>query len=497
MKYTKLFLLVVLFLASCAVPATSAPVPTQAFTPEPTATQTPIPTIIPTSTLTNTPSPTLPPGALNLRTQFNGIREVPERLLGPDVPIAVGRATLLLATNEMVAIVDKAGNLVAQKSMESFLAPIRVPGANRLTDPRPLYDSSSERFFLANSDGIYDPACSPGICVAQILLAVSRTSTPMTLEPEDWHFYALDRTVQKTTKGIEFTRNYGDFDVLAVVDNILAVSWDVDSYEAWLGPGGQVRFLDKEPLIEGTSIGEWIDVVGLPGHVALVFDDPGRIFLVGNTPSEYKIWAIDNPLTSPTTTKKSLTIGGSFSNPPDAAQPVGVSIDILEGPKTQSVYRNGSLWVSKIIGRNFGSGEVSAIQWAQIDVSGWPKMNVLQSGILGEDKVWYFAPAIMVDSSGNFAMVYARSSVAQFVSVYYTGRLASDPPGTLRPSGILNEGSLSYERIVAGRNRFVDYFGIALDPIDSSVWMFYLYPTGSDRSGTWVGNLDWSTVSGP
>lgn len=52
MKYTKLFLLVVLFLASCAAPATSAPVPTQTFTPEPTATQTPIPTP------TMTPAPT-------------------------------------------------------------------------------------------------------------------------------------------------------------------------------------------------------------------------------------------------------------------------------------------------------------------------------------------------------------------------------------------------------------------------------------------------------
>ncbi len=53
MKYTKLFLLVVLFLASCATPATSAPiVPTASFTSEPTATQ----TLVPTPTIT--PAPT-------------------------------------------------------------------------------------------------------------------------------------------------------------------------------------------------------------------------------------------------------------------------------------------------------------------------------------------------------------------------------------------------------------------------------------------------------
>jgi hypothetical protein len=52
MKYTKFFLLVVLFLASCAAPATSAPASTQTLTPEPTATQTSIPTP------TITPAPT-------------------------------------------------------------------------------------------------------------------------------------------------------------------------------------------------------------------------------------------------------------------------------------------------------------------------------------------------------------------------------------------------------------------------------------------------------
>jgi len=68
MKNTKLFLITILFLAACAVPATPAPtltftsapiptftsVPTLTFTPEPTATQTPVPS--PTAT----PTPQLP-----------------------------------------------------------------------------------------------------------------------------------------------------------------------------------------------------------------------------------------------------------------------------------------------------------------------------------------------------------------------------------------------------------------------------------------------------
>src|SRR3972149_2980577 len=53
MKHTNLFLLVVLFLASCAAPTT--PAPTQTLVPEPTATQTAAPT--------NSPAPTQVGGA--------------------------------------------------------------------------------------------------------------------------------------------------------------------------------------------------------------------------------------------------------------------------------------------------------------------------------------------------------------------------------------------------------------------------------------------------
>ena len=54
MKYTILFLLVSLFLASCAAPAT--PVPTQTAKPAPTATQTRTPTPSPTPTIIPTPT---------------------------------------------------------------------------------------------------------------------------------------------------------------------------------------------------------------------------------------------------------------------------------------------------------------------------------------------------------------------------------------------------------------------------------------------------------
>jgi len=54
MKYAKLSVLIILFLASCAAPATS--IPTQTSTPKPTATDTPTQTPSPTPTIIPTPT---------------------------------------------------------------------------------------------------------------------------------------------------------------------------------------------------------------------------------------------------------------------------------------------------------------------------------------------------------------------------------------------------------------------------------------------------------
>ena len=141
---------------------------------------------------------------------------------------------------------------------------------------------------------------------------------------------------------------------------------------------------------------------------------------------------------------------------------------------------------------NFGSDDVSAIRWSQIDVSDWPdSIGFVQDSIFGADAVWRFAPGIMVDASNNLALVYAQSSANEYASAYYSGRLGNDPPNTLslRPSNVLKAGMTTLSVIVNGRNRFTDYFGIALDPTDDSVWMMGFYTGAADRTGTWVGNV--------
>jgi hypothetical protein len=70
---TKLFLLIVLFLTSCAVPTTPVPTSTLTFTPEPTATIQP--TITPTPIPTATPTPVVVQYEISTLKKFSGLGE--------------------------------------------------------------------------------------------------------------------------------------------------------------------------------------------------------------------------------------------------------------------------------------------------------------------------------------------------------------------------------------------------------------------------------------
>lgn len=434
-----------------------------------------------------------------LTANFNGIDD-PTMLGTPDATIAAGPMSLVLARNSIVAIRDKAGTLLDSRTMANFFAAVRAPGANGLTDPFVVYDPEGARFFLANSDRINDPACTLGACVAHLLLAVSKTSSPATLGAADWYFYAFDRTVDRPPGATPVvTANWADFDRIAVSGSVVAITASVYRFSDRVFQGVNLRILDKTALISGQAPATWTDITGLPGstQAAVTFPGSPMIFLVARNICQYRIFGISTQPLSPTITERTLTTTGFCRNAPDATQPGGAPpLDMVQVP-SPPVHRNGRLWLSRVLGADFGSGEVSAVRWAEVDVSRWPEgVSVLQEGILGSDGVWNFAPAIMVDEQNNVMLVHGRSSLSEFPSLYYTGRLATDPLGTLRPSGLLKAGTATYRNIIdlgptsgGARNRYTDYFGIAADPDTDGIWLLGLYVAVENRSGTWVGQV--------
>ncbi len=439
------------------------------------------------------------PRAPALLTSFSGIAYT--GFFPPDPVLAAGPTNLVLSTNGSVTIRDKTGTLMASTSLAAFFTSVRATGENTVFDPRVVFDSGSQRFFLSAAGQLNNPNCTAGTCVSHFFLAVSKTSSPATTGSGDWYFYAFDATLDGATP----TTNWADFPGLGVDSSVVVLTANLFSFSNRTFQKAKIRILDKSVLIAGGAV-TWTDFVGMTDpstgflsfslQPTLTFGSPGTFFLVSDSQTLHScdliVWGIANPLTSPTLSKVKAAAGSTCDVAPDAPQQGGgTPLDTGDTRLLNAVYRNGSLWTAQAIQMNFGSGNVSAIRWVQIDVTSWPStVSRIQDSTFGSDGFWYFYPAIMVDASNNLAIVFARSSASEFASARYTGRLATDSPNTLQPSTLLKAGAVNYQHLDSeGSNRWGDYLGIGLDPSAGSFWVLGEYAASSNQWGTWVGQL--------
>ena len=445
-------------------------------------------------------------GGLVLRASFAGI----QRSFGgmpPDLTIAAGPTNLVISSNDSITVLSKTGVRIASEWLHTFFSSVKTP-REALIDPTIVFDPDSRRFFLVAS-GAYrdDPNCVLGSCVAHLFLAVSKNESPQTMTTADWSFSALDATIEGRTR----TTDFPDYSRIAVDDNVVAIVSTQALFGSESNRHEMLRILDKAKVLRGDA-STWTDVALVdPSGTLLRQVQPvlnldrtptGTLFLVNPLGCNFWIINVENELTAPRLVFRATTqptITGSCPQTPDPPQPNGAPPLALSNTQTlqNPVFRNGSIWIPQHISRNFGAGEVGAVRWAQIDVSQWPnEVAFRQDSSFGVDHAHSFFPAIAVDRSNNVALVFGVSGVGDFPSTFYTGRLGTDPPSTLRPVTLLKAGE-GIQNTPAGdfggRQRWGDYFGAALDPADGSAWLLGEYVKTADTWGTWVANIVWRT----
>lgn len=112
--------------------------------------------------------------------------------------------------------------------------------------------------------------------------------------------------------------------------------------------------------------------------------------------------------------------------------------------------------------------------------------------------LWRWMGSVAMDHSGNFAAGYSASGPNQFPSLFYAGRLASDPLGDLTQGEAVLFAGLGIEAntgIFPFRNRWGDYSAITVDPTDDCTFWYtneYLAP----NSPTDILPVDWHTRVG-
>ena len=161
-------------------------------------------------------------------------------------------------------------------------------------------------------------------------------------------------------------------------------------------------------------------------------------------------------------------------------------LDILsyrQRPLHRAAYRNFGDHESIVTNQSVeGAPGIAGIRWWELrDPNGTPAIFQEGTYVPGSgDSIHRWMGSIAQDSSGNMALGYSASdATSTFPSVWYTGRLVSDTPGTMpEGEGSVIDGTGSQ---TSGGNRWGDYTSTTVDPTDDcTFWMVNEYvPTTS------------------
>ena len=133
------------------------------------------------------------------------------------------------------------------------------------------------------------------------------------------------------------------------------------------------------------------------------------------------------------------------------------------------------------------SNAVSAMRWYELRATpAGSAFSLYQSGTFQNKNVSLWMGSAAMDKDGNIALGMSASSGAKDPSVWYTGRLASDPLGKMEAPTIAAKGSA----VESGdENRWGDYSSMSIDPSDDcTFWysqMYYNKKHGGTASGDW------------
>jgi hypothetical protein len=405
----------------------------------------------------------------------------PGAYIPPDPYIAAGPDHIIVVDNGRFRILDKAGRTVSTFEGDSWFS-TALKGA-AVFDPKVTFDHYAGRWIMVWLDQ------SDSQQRSYFLISVSDDQNP----EGTWYNWALPGGSNGSTPAGNWADYQGvGFDQQALY--ITSNNWEFGGAYDY----SKIRIIPKSDLYANTAGRlRWTDLWDVRdtrgAHAftirpAIVYGSPNAHYFVSipyaTGGSAFTLFTLKNPLTSPTLTARSVAVS-AWSEAPGAGQLGGGEFAIeTQGSQIthEPVYRDSSLWLVHSVGN---SGLYSSVRYLRVStVTG----TVQEDGALGADGYWYFYPAIAVDKDKNVAITYSRSGETEFIGAYMTWRLATDPPGVLRPSVQLQDGHGNYVKTFgSGRNRWGDYLGIALDPATmQEFWMYTEYALQENLWGNWV-----------
>jgi hypothetical protein len=445
----------------------------------------------------------------------------------PDANCAVGPTHVINATNVIFQWRPKDAppdTPEFEQPLAYFFGLVASPADYAYTtDPKVIYDQYAGRFVIALIAG-------ETIAESTWLLAVSKTSDPN----DGWwlHSFPGNATVAGTTYYIDYPGLAVDDDALYLTANMYNVTFT--SYYGpflWIvrkTPGaydGDAFLLSSAYDLKASGLSE---TTTQPAHTfgstpPGIGGGPFGTFLVSygglsSMGNEYvSVVAVNDPLGTiggPAFFRELVPCGNidntGITNV-DAPQPGGTDlIDTTGRSVFNALWRDNSLYLGANCNPPSGpdAGQVTAHWWqvsTTFDGVNSPAVTLADQGNIGAEDLgagtYTYFPSVMVDAAGDLAVGFCASGPSVYAGAYFASRIPSDAPGTIGPTCTLAPGVDYYYRVFPPdtRNRWGDYTGLALCPVDEmTFWVYNQYagPGGRVDEPPSQGQGIWNTKLG-
>ena len=430
----------------------------------------------------------------------------------PDTHGAVGPSHVMTMLNSQTRIQNKSGTITSTVTTAAFwTSGTGLSGS--VFDPKILFDPISNRWIATIA---VDAVSS----TSRIFLAVSSTSDPT----GTWTFFSIDADAANTT--------WADFPAVGLNGTWIAITSNMFTVSSGLFQGVKMWVIDKSTALSGgpltvTTFATRFDLIGGVSGFTLqpcqALDTSSVLYLVDNsgwyrmsdTTFLIRITRITGTGSSPSF---SVLPGSSFGstglfpvvNNFNAAQADApqlgagdtANIETNDYRYLNAVYRNGMIWCAHSAGlpaKVAPTPNRTASFWYQIDPSATPN-PIAQSGVIdGGTGVHYFFPSISANSRNDMCIGFSRCDASRYAEGVVTGRLSTDPPGTVKLIELIKSGESPYSKFYGGtRNRWGDYSATVVDPSDNiTFWSIQEYAgtkVGSGKNsgmwGTWWARVE-------
>ncbi len=419
----------------------------------------------------------------------------------PDPHGAVGTEHVVAVVNVAVQFLSKTGSVTFEDDLADFFAAL-APLTDTF-DPKVIYDQFVDRYLIVTLEQT-DTAFGDAADISRILLGVSDDGDPN----GTWFVTSIPIVITPPTTSVP---SWADYPGFAVDEEAIYITANLFGFFSFGAPFGGVRLwiVDKGEgsggFYDGSTALATLHDPYAGGGLALT-TQPAHVFCdsrstcptttgtylvsysgITDAGSEFvQTVRVDNPITAPSFSTQLVSIGDieDFAPAvlPDAPQSGSSElIEVNNRRALDAAWRNNRLYMTATVETGVDPlVSPATAYWWILDTTTLGAIILFDEGAIdGEDitvdanPVSTFFPSVAVNAADEVTFGFSASSSTIFPGSYYTTRKRDDAAGTNSGSAVLRTGLAAYHRDFGlPNNRWGDYSGAALDPVDQCFWVY-------------------------